>query len=82
MKNFRNVQALNGREVSFYSSIKKVVEPMERAPVPEVKNTGDEEPVVEEDPPSKIFFHFTTAKICFQKILYNFANPSSRITNY
>jgi len=59
VKNFRNVQALNGREVSFYSSTEKVVEPMERAPVPEVKNAGDEEPVVEEDPPKPLWAWIT-----------------------
>ena len=54
VKNFRNVQALNGREVSFYSSMEKIVAPMEELPVPEVKSAGDEEPVTEEETPSKI----------------------------
>ena len=48
VKNFRNVQPLNGREVTFYSSLEKIVAPME----PEIKSGGDE-PVAEEETPSK-----------------------------
>lgn len=57
VKNFRNVQALNGRDVSFYSSMEKIVAPME--PVPEVKNASDEEPVTEEDTPKPLWAWIT-----------------------
>ena len=48
VKNFRNVQPLSGREVTFYSSMEKIVAPME----PEIKS-GSDEPVAEEETPSK-----------------------------
>ena len=47
VKNFRNVQPLNGREVTFFSSMEKIVAPME----PEIKSGGEE--LVEEEAPSK-----------------------------
>ena len=37
--------------------MEKIVAPMEDLPVPEVKSTGNEEPVAEEDTPSKISKH-------------------------